>query len=80
MRRSASCRSVFPARPPPVRKRARTTRVLVAVAGGQTNAEISDELHINLSTVKTHLFSLMGKLKARNGVELAIWAHEAGRI
>ncbi len=79
MRRSASCRSVFPARPPPVRKGPSSHNPRLG-RGGQTNAEISDELHISLSTVKTHLFSLMGKLKARNRIEFAIWAHETGRI
>ncbi len=54
--------------------------VLVTVARGRTNAEIADELHISLSTVKTHLSSLMAKLDARNRVELAIWAHETGRV
>ena len=48
--------------------------------GGWTNAEIADELHISLSTVKTHLASLMRKLGARNRVEIAMWAYETGRI
>ncbi len=39
-----------------------------------------DELHISLSTVKTHLASLMGKLGARNRVEIAMWAYETKRI
>ncbi len=58
----------------------REEEVLVIVARGRTNAEIADELHISLSTVKTHLASLMGKLAARNRVELAMWAYETGRI
>jgi predicted transcriptional regulator len=41
------------------------------VARGRTNTEIADELHITLSTVKTHIASLMGKLGARNRVEIA---------
>ena len=53
--------------------------MLVHVAHGLTNAEIADELHVSLSTVKTHLTSLMTKLDARNRVGLAIWAHESGR-
>jgi DNA-binding NarL/FixJ family response regulator len=60
-----------------------TTReedVLVTVARGLTNTEIADELHITLSTVKTHLGALMAKLGARNRVELAMWAYETGRI
>jgi DNA-binding NarL/FixJ family response regulator len=54
--------------------------VLVTVARGLTNSEIAQELHISLSTVKTHLTALMNKLGARNRVELAMWAYETGRI
>ena len=54
--------------------------MLVTVARGLTNAEIADELHISLSTVKTHLASLMDKLGARNRVEIAMWAYETKRI
>ena len=59
---------------------AREEEVLVVVAAGRTNAEIADELHIGLSTVKTHLASLMTKLGARNRVEIAMWAYETGRV
>ena len=38
------------------------------------------ELHISLSTVKTHVASLMAKLGARNRVEVAMWAYETGRV
>lgn len=58
----------------------REEEVLAAVARGLTNAEVADALFVSLSTVKTHLSSLMGKLEARNRVELAIWAHETGRV
>jgi DNA-binding NarL/FixJ family response regulator len=54
----------------------REEEVLISVAHGRTNAEIGDQLHISLSTVKTHLASLMGKLGARNRVEIAMWAYE----
>jgi DNA-binding NarL/FixJ family response regulator len=59
---------------------AREEEVLIAVAGGRTNTEIAGELYISLSTVKTHLASLMRKLDARNRVELAMWAYETGRV
>ena len=58
----------------------REEQVLATVALGWTNAEIGDQLHISLSTVKTHLGSLMVKLGARNRVELAMWAYETGRV
>ena len=54
--------------------------VLLTVARGRTNAEIAAELHISLSTVKTHLSSLMAKLGARNRVELVMWAYDTGRM
>jgi DNA-binding NarL/FixJ family response regulator len=58
----------------------REEEVLITVARGRTNAEIARDLHISLSTVKTHLGSLMAKLSARNRVEIAIWAYETGRV
>ena len=58
----------------------REEQLLIPVARGRTNSEIANELHISLSTVKTHLASLMRKLGARNRVEIAMWAHETGRI
>jgi DNA-binding NarL/FixJ family response regulator len=57
----------------------REEEVLRAVAGGRTNSEIAAELYISLSTVKSHVASLMAKLGARNRVEIAIWAYETGR-
>jgi DNA-binding NarL/FixJ family response regulator len=58
----------------------REEEVLIPVALGRTNSEIADELHISVSTVKTHIASLMQKLAARNRVEIAMWAYETGRI
>lgn len=58
----------------------REEEVLLAVASGQTNDEVANELFISLSTVKTHLASLMNKLGARNRVEIAMWAYETGRM
>lgn len=59
---------------------AREEQVLAAVAAGRTNTEIADELYITLSTVKTHVTSLMTKLGARNRVEIAIWAYDTRRV
>jgi len=58
----------------------REEQVLVAVARGRTNGEIGDDLHVSLSTVKTHIASVMAKLGARNRVEIAIWAYETHRV
>ncbi|MGW6441545.1 response regulator [Lentzea sp. NPDC055074] len=58
----------------------REEQVLAAVAHGRTNSEVAQELHITLSTVKSHLASLMAKIGARNRVEVAIWAYETRRV
>ncbi len=58
----------------------REEEVLRTLAEGRTNAEIATDLHISLSTVKTHVASLMSKLGARNRVEVAMWAYESGRM
>ncbi|GAA2398332.1 response regulator transcription factor [Nonomuraea africana] len=58
----------------------REEQVLATVARGRTNSEIGDELHISLSTVKSHIASLMAKLGARNRVEIAMWAYETNRV
>ncbi|KOT51854.1 MULTISPECIES: response regulator [Streptomyces] len=52
--------------------------VVRALARGRTNAEIAAELHVSLSTVKTHLANVQAKLDARNRVEIAAWAWESG--
>jgi DNA-binding NarL/FixJ family response regulator len=58
----------------------REEEILIPVAQGWTNHEIADNLHPSISTVKTHLASLMRKLNARNRVEIAMWAYETGRV
>jgi DNA-binding NarL/FixJ family response regulator len=58
----------------------REEEVLRTVARGKTNAEIGEELHISMSTVKFHVAGLMTKLAARNRVELAMWAYETRRV
>ncbi|MCP2333074.1 MULTISPECIES: response regulator [Actinoalloteichus] len=52
--------------------------VVRAVANGLTNTEIGGKLFMSLSTVKTHLASVQGKLGARNRVEVAAWAWRSG--
>lgn len=58
----------------------REEEILLAVARGWTNQEIAEKMHISISTVKTHIASLMSKLNARNRVEIAMWTYETGRI
>jgi DNA-binding NarL/FixJ family response regulator len=51
--------------------------VLALVGDGLSNAEIAARLHVAVSTVKTHVTSLMTKTGADNRVRLAILAHHA---
>lgn len=69
-----------PAQPPVTPLTEREEDVLLSLARGRTNAEIGAELHISLSTVKTHLGSIQAKLGARNRVECAAWAWQTGRV
>ncbi|MEU1945132.1 response regulator transcription factor [Streptomyces sp. NPDC020125] len=50
------------------------------VAVGRTNQEICGELHLSLSTVKTHLSNIQTKLAVRNRVEIAAWAWDTGAV
>ncbi|MFI6029084.1 response regulator [Amycolatopsis magusensis] len=64
--------------PPSESLTAREIDVVKATARGLTNTEIGTELFLSLSTVKTHLASVQGKIGARNRVETAAWAWRSG--
>ena len=68
-----------PARPPlSAPLSSREIDVARSIARGRTNTEIAAELFISLSTVKSHLASIQGKLGVRNRVEIAAWVWETG--
>ncbi|MGW6978309.1 response regulator [Streptomyces sp. NPDC054932] len=52
--------------------------VLAGLATGLSNAEIAGRLHLVEGTVKAHVSAVLTKLGARNRVEAAVAAHEAG--
>ncbi|GAA2589101.1 response regulator transcription factor [Winogradskya consettensis] len=56
---------------------ARERDVLALVAEGLGNTEIGERLHIGVTTVKTHVTSLMTKTASPNRVRLALYAHGA---
>lgn len=58
----------------------RETEVAREIARGRTNAEIAATLFISLSTVKSHVAAVQGKLGVRNRVEIAAWAWENGIV
>ena len=80
LRTFASAGPALPPRQPFEALTGREEQVLAAVARGRTNSEIADELHITLSTVKSHIASVMAKIGARNRVEIAMWAYETDRL
>jgi DNA-binding NarL/FixJ family response regulator len=53
----------------------REKEVLAAIACGQTNREIAQQLYITEGTVKTHVTHLLTRLNLRNRAQLAIYAH-----
>ncbi|MEU4424558.1 response regulator transcription factor [Actinoplanes sp. NPDC024001] len=58
----------------------REREVLTLVAGGLSNTEIAEHLHLSLATVKTHIGRLLAKLQARDRAQLVIAAYESGLV
>ncbi|MCQ8769421.1 response regulator [Streptomyces telluris] len=58
----------------------RERQVLTLVARGLNNAEVGDVLGLSPLTAKTHVSRIMGKLCARDRVQLVIAAYEAGLV
>jgi DNA-binding NarL/FixJ family response regulator len=51
-----------------------------AVGQGSSNAEIAEQLHLSVATVKAHISHLFLKLEATNRVQVAICMHDAGLL
>jgi DNA-binding NarL/FixJ family response regulator len=58
----------------------REREVLTLIARGRSNTEISQDLHVTLGTVKTHVGRLLSKLDARDRAQLVVAAYEAGLV
>lgn len=58
----------------------REREVLVLVARGLSNVELSQSLRLSVATVKTHIGRLLSKLHARDRAQLVIVAYETGLV
>ncbi|PZG22828.1 response regulator [Nonomuraea aridisoli] len=58
----------------------RELEVLALVGTGLSNAEIAEELHVGVTTVKTHIAAAMEKLGLRNRIQAAVVAHRTGLV
>lgn len=56
----------------------RELEVLQLVASGLSNQEIADRLQLSPLTAKTHVSRILGKLGARDRVQLVVIAHQTG--
>jgi DNA-binding NarL/FixJ family response regulator len=68
------------AAPPPPGLTERELEVLALVGTGLSNAEIAEELHVGVTTVKTHIAAAMDKLGLRNRIQAAVVAHRTGLV
>jgi DNA-binding NarL/FixJ family response regulator len=77
IRRPEPQRRPAPARPE-ITERER--EVLTLIGLGLSNTEITAQLHVSLSTAKTHVGRLLMKLGARDRAQLVIAAYDHGLV
>lgn len=58
----------------------RELEILGVLAGGASNREIAQQLHITEGTVKNHVTNILGKLEVRDRTQAALKARELGLV
>jgi len=58
----------------------REQEVVVGIARGETNAEISARLYMSVATVKAHITHILTKLGLANRTQIALLAHDADLV
>ncbi|PXX63855.1 LuxR family two component transcriptional regulator [Nocardia tenerifensis] len=58
----------------------RERAVLVLIAGGLSNAEIGQRIHLSVGTVKDHVSAILTKLRVSSRVQAALLAQRAGLL
>ena len=58
----------------------REAEVLTLMARGLSNAEIAGQLTVSLQTVKTHVASVLAKLRARDRTQAVVAAYDSGFV
>jgi DNA-binding NarL/FixJ family response regulator len=58
----------------------REKEILTLLASGLSNAELAEKLFLSETTVKTHVSSILRKLRVRDRVQAVIAAYDAGLV
>lgn len=53
-------------------------KLILLIASGLNNQEISDTLYLSIGTVKNNISTILNKLDLRDRTQLAIFAYENG--